>query len=75
MTLPDKIEYINRSGGTGWRPSVQLLMSLGDSGGFCVNCGGNTDGIEKDGLWYPCPHCGKNKVYGWEALILMKFAY
>lgn len=68
-------QTLNKRGEKRYSPSVKLIMSLGDYGGFCIACGEDTDGIEPDGEAYECPSCGENKVYGGEQLILMGYCW
>lgn len=43
----------------------------GTNGG-CIACGKVIEGgIEPDARKYECEHCGKNKVYGLEELVIM----
>lgn len=42
-----------------------------DNPGFCVDCGHEQDGCEPDGREINCEHCGHDKVYGADELVLM----
>lgn len=39
--------------------------------GFCLACGAQASNVEPDARRYPCEDCGKNRVYGFEELLLM----
>jgi len=42
-----------------------------ESGGYCLACGGEAEGIEPDARQYECENCGENRVYGIDELLLM----
>jgi len=49
---------------------VMQAVESGDSIGFCVACGAETDGVEPDARNYKCDECGANKVFGAEELLI-----
>lgn len=72
---PHKQTYMARNGAKQYKPSMEYLMSMSDSEGFCVACGETQDGIEPDGRKYTCEHCGQPKVYGRDEIVLMGLTY
>jgi len=41
------------------------------NGGFCTECGAESDGVEPDAHGYECDVCGADAVCGAEELLLM----
>jgi len=41
-----------------------------DNPGFCIACGEEAEGVEPDARGNECEHCGANKVYGAEELLI-----
>jgi len=39
--------------------------------GFCIQCGGETFGVEPDARCYECDECGERSAYGMEELLIM----
>lgn len=52
------------------RTRVLRAAQSGDSIGFCLSCGAETDGVEPDATGYQCHSCGKHEVSGAEEILL-----
>jgi hypothetical protein len=64
--------YTTKSGATQFKPSIeQLKRGASAYRGFCLACGKSQGGTEPDARKYTCEHCGAEKVYGAEELMLM----
>ena len=50
--------------------AVLEAATSGESAGFCIACGAQTDGVEPDAREYRCDECGQPTVYGAEELLL-----
>lgn len=72
---PYKTKYQARNGATQYKPSMEFLMSLDDTEGFCLACANTQSGVEPDAGKYHCENCGENKVYGRETLILLGLVF
>ena len=42
-----------------------------DNPGFCIACGADAAGVERDAQEYECEACGEAAVYGAEELLFM----
>jgi hypothetical protein len=70
-----KQAYRARSGQQRYRPIITERDLYGDEcKGFCLGCGKGASGVEPDARRYVCDHCGAEKVYGLEELVLMGLA-
>ena len=66
--------YTTKSGERQFKPALDALLEVisGDnSGGFCLACGAEADGVEPDARRHRCGGCDRHKVYGAEELMLM----
>lgn len=74
--MKHKQQYKTRAGTMAWRPSLAYLMAIPEHGGFCLACGDDTsDGVEPDAKRYTCPHCGEDRLYGRESIVMMGLTY
>lgn len=49
----------------------EYMQASENSGGACLACGEETDGVEPDARKYKCGACGEFRVYGFEELLTM----
>lgn len=49
----------------------EIARAITDDNGLCINCGATKENCEGDASHYRCDECGKNTVYGAEAIIIM----
>ena len=55
-----------------FRLSVEEYEQLTEgSGGFCLACGAEADGVEPDARYYECEVCEVKAVFGAEELLMM----
>ena len=50
--------------------AVERSHATLDNPGFCVECGGEAEGVEPDARRCTCESCGHPSVYGAEELLL-----
>ncbi len=50
---------------------VMRAVKADDYSGFCLACGKKQNNCEPDARDYKCNHCGENKVYGAEEILMM----
>ena len=50
--------------------AVERAHSSLDNPGFCIRCGGETEGVEPDARRCECESCGEPGVYGAEEVLL-----
>jgi len=66
--------YQTKGGDSQFRPvmtDAELWECNEGSMGFCLACGNEQHGVEPDARKYKCHACGKEKVYGFEELVVM----
>ena len=52
---------------------ARLEQAAQDSGGFCLACGAEAEGVEPDARGYKCESCELNLVFGAEEIALRQF--
>ncbi len=68
-------QYQSKGGRTLYKPSLEEVQEMDDTGlGFCLACGA-TRAAEPDARKYPCEECKEEMVYGAQELAIMGLVY